>query len=53
MAALDAKLADEKTYVQYVISNNFALPSRQAEKTIRLDDLYQSPVYRYRIAEGS
>lgn len=49
MAALDAKLAQQKTTIRYLISNNFALPSCQAEKTIQLDDFYQSPVYRYRI----
>ena len=49
MAALDAKLADQPTTVQYLISNNFALPSLKPEKTIRLDDFYQSPIYRYRI----
>ena len=50
MLALDAKLAEQKTSIQYLISNNFALPSLQAEKTIRLNDFYQSPIYRYRLS---
>ena len=50
MLALDAKLAEQKTSAQYLISNNFALTSMQAEKTIRLNDFYQSPVYRYRLS---
>jgi len=34
---------------KFVISNNFALPSRKAEKEIRLNDLYRSPIFRYRL----
>lgn len=34
---------------EFVISNNFALPSRKAEKEIRLDDLYRSPIFRYKL----
>ncbi|MGK0441275.1 MAG: 16S rRNA A1518/A1519 N6-dimethyltransferase RsmA/KsgA/DIM1 with predicted DNA glycosylase [Pseudohongiellaceae bacterium] len=49
MAALDAKLAEQKTTIRYLISNNFALPSLSAEKTLNLDDFYQSPIYCYRI----
>lgn len=33
----------------FVISNNFALPSLKAEKEIRLDDLYRSPIFRYKL----
>lgn len=33
---------------EYLISNNFSLPSYHALKTIYLDDLYRSPVYLYR-----
>ena len=51
MEALDVKLAGQKTAIQYLISNNFALPSLQAEKTIRLDDFYRSPVYRYHLVD--
>ena len=52
MVALDTKLAEQNTSIRYLISNNFALPSYQAEKTIQLDDFYQSPVYRYRINDA-
>lgn len=49
MATLEAKLDEQKTTIRYLISNNFALPSRKAEKIIRVNDFYQSPVYCYRI----
>lgn len=49
MAALEAKLTTDETKTQYLISNNFALPSLTAEKTIHLNDFYKSPVYRYRL----
>ncbi|MFT4823403.1 MAG: hypothetical protein ACJASY_004301 [Halioglobus sp.] len=49
MVALETKLAEQKTSIRYVISNNFALPSFQPEKTIQLYDFYRSQVYRYRI----
>lgn len=52
MVTVEAKLAEQKTSIDYVISNNFALPSFQPEKTIQLDDFYRSPVYRYRIDLG-
>lgn len=46
---LNTKLTEPHTTIRYVISNNFALPSFKAEETIRLNDFYQSCVYRYRI----
>ncbi|BFM10655.1 hypothetical protein R50072_08080 [Simiduia litorea] len=49
MAALAAKLAAQKSQPRYLISNTFALPSHQPETTRRLDDLYQSPIYVYRL----
>ncbi|ABV36790.1 conserved hypothetical protein [Shewanella sediminis HAW-EB3] len=36
----------------FVISNNFALPSRKAEKEVRLDDLYRSPIFRYKLDQS-
>jgi len=36
----------------FVISNNFALPSRKAEKEIRLNDLYRSPIFRYKLEQS-
>lgn len=52
MAALAAKLAEQKAAPCYLISNTFALPSYQPETTLRLDDLYQSPIYCYRISSA-
>jgi len=49
MRTLEEKLATEVTTARYVISNNFALPSLRAEKTLHLNDFYKSPVYRYRL----
>jgi len=51
MATLETKLTTEETKTQYLISNNFSLPSLTAEKTIHLNDFYKSPVYRYRLAK--
>jgi len=33
----------------FIISNNFALPSLTAEQEVRLDDIYRSPIYRYKL----
>jgi len=49
MAALEARLTMKEKQVRYLISNNFALPSLTAEKTIHLNDFYKSPIYRYRL----
>ena len=38
-----------KPNVDFLISNNFALPSQQADKIIPLDDFYKSPVLLYKI----
>lgn len=32
----------------FLISNTFALPNKKADETIRLKDLYNSPIYFYR-----
>jgi len=40
-------LKHQRCKPDFVISNNFALPSRVPESLIRLDDIYRSPVYRY------
>lgn len=49
MDAISKKLTLEENNTQFLISNNFALASRQPEKTVQLDDFYQSPIYLYRI----
>ena len=51
MEKISYKLQIEKTDVNYLISNNFALPTWQAYKTIRLNDFYKSPVYLYKIGK--
>jgi len=33
----------------FIISNNFAFPSLKAEQEIRLNDIYGSPIYRYKL----
>ena len=51
MAKISDKLRVEQTEINFHISNNFALPSWQASKTIQLDDFYKSPVYLYQISK--
>lgn len=48
MKALEKKLVTEKALPRYLISNTFALPSYEPEQTIRLNDMYRSPIYRYK-----
>ena len=48
-AKLQCQINDGKGKLNFVVSNNFALPSYQATKTIRLNDFYKSPVYLYRM----
>ena len=50
MEKLSEKLNQEDSTkkTRYLISNNFALPSKQANKIIKLDDFYQSPIYFYK-----
>ncbi len=50
MTAIKNKLEQEEGKTHFLISNNFALPSRQAIKTIRLTDFYKSPVYLYQMS---
>ncbi len=50
MAKISEKLRREKSGVNFLISNNFALPSWQPSKTIQLNDFYKSPVYFYKIS---
>lgn len=49
MAEIKTKLIHGHSNLDFIISNNFALPSYQASKVIRLTDFYKSPVYLYRI----
>lgn len=43
------KLAADNISNVFLISNYFALPSRQPETAILIDDFYKSPIYRYRL----
>jgi len=49
MDKIKNKLLLEQTTVDFIISNNFALPSCQPYKVLQLDDFYQSPIYLYKI----
>ncbi len=49
MKEIHSKLEHDLEKLQFIISNNFALPSYQASKVIQLDDFYKSPIYMYRL----
>ncbi len=49
MHKIEKKLAEQPGKVNYLISNNFALPTWTPVKVIRLNDFYKSPVYIYRV----
>jgi len=51
MNTIEHKLKKECGNLEYLISNNFSLPSHNPVKTIQLDDLYQSPIYLYQFKE--
>jgi len=51
MSKIQAKLLLERPKVDFLISNNFALPSWQADKVIKLNDFYKSPIYLYKITK--
>lgn len=53
MEKIKNKLLLEQTKVDFLISNNFALPSHQPYKIIRLDDFYKSPIYLYKIVKNA
>ena len=53
MQKLAEKLTLKNDISGYLISNNFALPSWQPCKTLRLDDFYNSPIYLYKLAPES
>ena len=47
MEVLESKLNTGDGKLEYLISNNFALPSYKPSKTIQINDFYKSPVYLY------
>jgi len=50
MEAIDHKLKLQTSGLEYLVSNTFALPSQQPVKMVKLNDLYRSPVYLYKIS---
>jgi 16S rRNA A1518/A1519 N6-dimethyltransferase RsmA/KsgA/DIM1 with predicted DNA glycosylase/AP lyase activity len=48
MHDIETQLASKDGNLEYLISNNFALPSHQAVAKIQLTDFYKSPVYLYK-----
>ena len=51
MIRIKNKLLLEQPKVGFLISNNFALPSWQSYKVVRLDDFYKSPIFLYKISD--
>jgi hypothetical protein len=49
MVKIKDKLFNEPHNVDFLISNNFALPLWKPSKVIQLNDFYKSPVYLYKI----
>ena len=52
MDRIKDKLLLEQSAVDFLISNNFALPSWQPYKVVKLDDFYKSPIYLYKIGKN-
>lgn len=50
MQAIEHKIMSQSGQLEYLISNNFALSSRQPIKTIQLNDFYKSPIYLYKFS---
>jgi hypothetical protein len=51
MEKIKNKLLLEQAKVDFLISNNFALPSWKSYKVVRLNDFYKSPIYLYKILD--
>ncbi len=51
MIKISNKLQLEQSNIQFLISNNFALPKSEPLKKIQLNDFYNSPVYLYKMSE--
>ena len=49
MDKIKNKLLLEKPGVEFLISNNFSIPSWQFDKMIQINDFYKSPVYLYKL----
>ncbi|VUD63851.1 hypothetical protein TDB9533_03195 [Thalassocella blandensis] len=48
MASLYEKLKKDVSQEVCIISNTFALPSCPSSQTVKLDDIYRSPIYVYK-----
>lgn len=53
MNRIKNKLLLEQPNVNFLISNNFALPSWQSVKMVPLNDFYKSPIYLYKISNSN
>jgi hypothetical protein len=51
MSEVAKKLTAERSADGFLISNNFGLPIGQPEKTVKINDFYKSPIYRYRLKQ--
>jgi hypothetical protein len=51
MNRIEQKLLIENPNIDFLISNNFALPSSTPCKKISIEDFYKSPIYLYRLAK--
>ncbi len=49
MEKIKHKLLTEQHQIDFLISNNFALPSSKPEKVLKLNDFYHSPIYLYKV----
>ena len=49
MVKLEAKLTEDTGSLNYLISHHFALPHYEPIKTLRIKDIYQAPVYLYKM----
>jgi len=49
MVKIATKLQQDQPDINFLISNNFALPASKPDKTIALNDFYKSPIYLYNI----
>ena len=49
MEKIKNKLLSEQPNIDFIISNNFALPSWQPYKVRPINDFYKSPIYLYKI----
>jgi len=50
MEKIEHKLLNEQHNIDFLISNNFALPTSKALKVVQIDDFYKSPIYLYKMS---